>query len=478
MERAASKCVDWIWKNYPGGQFAVFCGSGNNGGDGLAIARILAAQHKRPVDIYILGDHNSGSEDFKHNYSRLNEFDHNLYLLDEDSHLFSIGDSVVLIDAMFGTGLTRPVDGWRTKVFESVNLHPGDIVSVDIPSGLFSDKLESNPFVAIKAKHTLSFHVPKMSFLFRENQKNVGTFHVLDIGLDRSFHQHQSSPFYYSTRSDIRSILKQKDQFNHKGDHGHLLLASGSIGKMGAAVLAARAALRAGCGLLTVRIPRTGLNVLQTAVPEAMCIPDTSENDLSEIRIDSRYSALAAGPGIGVSPKTTDALGELLSSINIPMVLDADALNILSQNHRWLHSLPKETVLTPHPKEFDRLFGEHHTSFERLQKLQMKAQELGVVIVLKGAYTRVALPDGSIHFNSTGNPGMGTAGSGDVLTGIIGSLLAQGYSTSEAAILGVYIHGLAGDLVAEDHGVEMMVAGDIVEDLPKAFANVGNGKNS
>ncbi len=469
MERAARKCSNWIWKKFNKSKFAVFCGTGNNGGDGLAIARHMI-EKQIPIEIYILGDPESGSEDFKTNYERLTEKNtSNIYILNEQAHIFSVNENRVLIDAIFGTGLDRIVEGWRAIVIDELNDSTNTVISIDIPSGLKSEQLEVTNAPIIQANYTLSFQLPKLSFMFNESNKYFGDLAILDIGLDSKRHSEFASEYFYSDEQFISSILRPRNTFSHKGNYGHLLLVSGGKGKMGASIMAARAACRSGLGLLTAHVPSCGYEIMQSSIPESMCVVDDEEDFISKVELKEAYNAIAIGPGIGTSKASTKMLSELIENQNCPMILDADALNILAFKPSLLKRLHENVVLTPHPKEFDRLFGEHKSSFDRLSTLKGKAKEFGIVIVLKGAHTRIALPDGRIYFNSTGNAGMAKGGSGDVLTGIIGSLLAQGYTSTEAAIAGVFIHGMAGDQCAENIGETGMIASDIIEALPLVF---------
>jgi NAD(P)H-hydrate epimerase len=272
--------------------------------------------------------------------------------------------------------------------------------------------------------------------------------------------------------SDISRLLKKRKKFDHKGIYGHGLLVAGSWGKMGSVTLGAGAALRTGIGLLTCQIPVSGRVIIQTAVHEAMVRTDRSENYISEVKNTEQFDAIGIGPGLGTMPETQKALFTLLSNFEKPMVIDADALNILSLNSAWNTLLKPGSILTPHPKEFERLAGKTQNSYERLEKQIGFSRDFKCIVVLKGAHTSITTPEGNVIFNSTGNPGMATAGSGDVLTGIILSLLAQGYSSEESAMIGVYLHGLAGDIAAEDSCYESILASDIINNIGKAFNRI------
>ena len=374
----------------------------------------------------------------------------------------------LLIDAIIGSGLSAPVSGWLKDIISAINDLNMPVISIDIPSGMFADSPSSKDVTAIKAQHVLSFQFPKLAFMFSESEIFMETFHVLPIGLEESYIRQTFTPWYYITEDTVTALLKKRRKFAHKGDFGHALLIAGSYGKMGAAVLAARAGLRSGAGLLTVHVPQKGVEVLQTAFPEVMVSVDEGEKIISSVPENLlTYNAIGVGPGIGTAPSTQEVLWLLLKRIGtVPLVLDADALNILALGQSFLTLLPENTILTPHPKEFERLSRQAYAnSMERLQAAQAFAVQYKVIVVLKGAYTAVCTPDGTTFFNTTGNPGMATAGSGDVLTGIITALLAQGYQPLEAAIIGVYLHGSAGDKATAQKGQSALIASDIVENL-------------
>jgi hydroxyethylthiazole kinase-like uncharacterized protein yjeF len=344
-------------------------------------------------------------------------------------------------------------------------------VAIDIPSGLMADSISQGPVV--EARYTISFQLPKLAFLLPQNQRFVGAWKVVDIRLSKEFLQTINTSFFYLGLKDARKILKPRSTFDHKGDFGHALVVAGSYGKLGAAVLASRAALRAGVGLLTVHVPQCGYSVLQTAVPEAMVDVDAHDAYLTNHQELDHYSTIGIGPGLGKDAETVNALASILSNFKNPVVIDADALNILSEHRALQEFIPAGSILTPHPKEFQRLAGAWKDDFERLEKQKKLAAQLNVVVIVKGAYSSIASPDGTVYFNSTGNPGMATGGTGDVLTGILTALLAQGYSPVEAACLGVYVHGLAGDIAARHKGMVSMIASDVIDHLPEAFQKLG-----
>lgn len=464
MERACREFVGWFAERFDTQyNIGVICGTGNNGGDGLGIARMLS-EMGYTVTVWVVRGGASESEDFRKNLERLRLPVNDINAaLDQD--VFQ--QCNVLIDAIFGSGLSRPVEGLYANVIDKMNASDAMRIAVDIPSGLMSDSHSIGSIV--KAHHTVSFQLPKLAFLMPENNRYTGTWHLVKIGLIKDFIKEASSPYGLLQKKDIHRIRKIRSTISHKGTFGRALLISGSYGKMGAAVLASRAALRAGVGLLTVHLPACGYVVMQTAVPEAMVQVDTHPEYFTAAPHTEHFDAVGIGPGLGQNNETMKALGNLLEKSNKPVVLDADALNILAARREYLHLLPGKSILTPHPKEFERLAGSFENDFHRLEKLKEFAAAHNVIVVLKGAWTAIAFPDGTVRFNSTGNPGMATGGTGDVLTGILTSLLAQSYSPEETAIFGVYLHGLAGDLAVHEKSYESLIASDLTEFLPVAF---------
>ncbi|HET6245030.1 MAG: NAD(P)H-hydrate dehydratase [Bacteroidetes bacterium] len=479
MERAAMACTDEISSMFDKTKlFFVFCGQGNNGGDGLAISRQL---YERGYDVKVfLADFSSNeSEGYLINKKKLKNYGIDVIRLSEKGLPFIKGNSVI-IDAVFGIGLNREVQGEYAKTIHHLNLVSEKgipVVSIDLPSGLFDeDNSSNNTHNIIRASITLTFQVPKLAFMFSENSVYVGKWKVLNIGLDEGYIEKLSSPYNYIDFKTAASLYKRRDVFSHKGIFGHALLIAGSYGKMGAAVLAAKACLRSGTGLLTTHIPGSGYSILQTTVPESMVHSDINEKTISECFAIEKYTAIGAGPGIGTEKITAVVIKALLQNSTSPLVLDADALNILSENKTWLSFLPPSTILTPHLKEFERLAGKTSNSFQRLALVREFAKKNNLVLVLKGANTAIAFADGTVWFNSTGNPGMATAGSGDVLTGILTGLIAQGYGVLQASIFGVYLHGLSGDFAKEELGEDALIASDIIKYLPKAFLALSSYK--
>ena len=469
MERAALAFAYWFTEQFPDVQrpIHIFCGPGNNGGDGLAIARML---HHRfyDVKVYRCRIGSSTSEDFDVNLGRLPA--HGgvpVQDIEKNGALPELPKGAIIIDGIFGSGLNRPVEGFWAELLEHLNRQSGTRVAIDIPSGLFADRPTES--IVFHADYTFSFEMPKFAFFFPENQQRVGTWTARSIGLHAKAIEEAQTPYFFMDEAFIKLLLRPRHKYGHKGTYGHALLLVGSYGKMGAAVLSGRACLRAGAGLVSLHVPKCGYEIMQISVPEAMVNVDRHQFLLSAIPKLEGYAAIGLGCGLGQKKATRKAVLELLKKANQPLVIDADALNILGKRPEWQQHIPKGSILTPHPKEFERLFGKASNGFERNEMQRKKAQELGIHIVLKGAHTCIAAPDGCCYFNSTGNPGMATAGSGDVLTGMITGLLAQGYEPLHAALLGVFLHGLAGDIAAEELGQEAMIAGDITERLGQAF---------
>ncbi|MEI6124132.1 MAG: NAD(P)H-hydrate dehydratase [Bacteroidota bacterium] len=471
MERAAQKCFAWIQQNMGRNKsYKIFCGKGNNGGDGLAMARMMAEKNIK-VETYIVCFSDKSSADFEENYKRLAKLKKaTLFDITITDDLPIINESDIIIDAVFGSGLSQPVTkGIALDTIDHLNKSKATIIAIDIPSGLFCDDNSENNGQVIHAKYTLTFQFPKLAFLFAGNEKFVGNWVVLPIGLHSQFIQKVDVNNFYVEEDDCRNSLKHRNKFAHKGTFGHALLVCGSRGKMGAAVLAAKACLKSGAGLVTSHIPECGYVVMQTAVPETMCEVDSDKDMFSDNLNISVYNAIGVGSGIGTHEQTQKALKQLIQNSGNPIVFDADAINILAQNPTWVSFVPKNSIFTPHPKEFERLVGKSTNEIER-QKLQIAfSKRNAVYVILKGANTCISTPAGDCYFNSTGNPGMATAGSGDLLTGILTAMLAQGYSSFETCVLGVFVHGLAGDFATKLYGYEATTASEIINMLGKAF---------
>ena len=484
IERASSVFVNEFCRRYTSryNKIFVFAGQGNNGADALAIARMLIEKGYN-VFAYLFNPSDMLSEDCKRNRNRLREDGNRQFTEIVSGTPFAppkFESQDIIIDGLFGSGLNRPLEGGFAKLVDYINHSESTVVSIDIPSGLFGEDNKENNFqYVIQADLTLTFEFPKLSFLFPENAVFVGEWKVLPIGLHPDALLKTKTSYGLITDDDIASLITTRDRFAHKGDFGHALLLAGSTGKVGAAVLAANGCLRSGAGLLTVCLPARGEVIMQTSLPEAIVAIDRNTDYLTDLPDLSKFNVIGIGPGIGKESETKDVLEMLLdSSEGKPLVIDADALNIMAENSELLHHLPEGTIITPHPKEFDRLTGTSESSYERMQKARSMAAEQKICVVLKGSYTAVCTPSGKVFFNTSGNPGMATAGSGDVLTGIILGLLAQGYRTEEAAVIGVYLHGVAGDLAAANLSEESMIAGDIVQMLGKAFKASGEGRGN
>lgn len=473
MERAASKCVDWIEKKqWQKKNFRIFCGKGNNGGDGLAIARLLF-QLDYNVSVYILEFGKAGSQDFQTNLQRLHELSlTEIHFVQTKENFPSINSGEIVIDALFGSGLNKPLEGLTAELVDHINQSNALVVSIDMPSGLFIDQSSKGNKV-VEADYTLTFQCYKLGLLVQENAPFIGIVIVLDIGLLPNFLSDQNIEHVFIGDVLARQIFKPRNAFAHKGSFGHALLIAGSYGKIGAAVLSAKACLHCGVGLLTCYLPKCGYQIMQTSLPEAMVMTDENENIVAQLPNDiEKYSVVGIGPGIGTATETQNLISFVSRRYKKPLVIDADGLNCLSLQKQLLRQLPPYSILTPHPKEFDRLFGDHHTDFDRINSAKEIAQEYNLIIVLKSHHTAIVTPSGKTFFNSTGNPGMAKGGSGDVLTGMITSLVAQNYSPQDASILGVFLHGLAGDFAANALTQEMMVATDIITFLSQAFISL------
>jgi NAD(P)H-hydrate epimerase len=473
MERAADALYSKISSLFPltTTQFCVLAGPGNNGGDALALAvKLHESGYQVHVYLYTTG---KLSPDCEANRTRL--LNNNPAIFTECQNKFitpEITKDTVIVDGLFGSGLNKPLSGIFADVVEFVNKVHNTVIAIDIPSGLNGDSYRLLNEPTVKADYTFSFQFPKIAFFFAENDSCVGTWSVLDIQLHPEGMKEMSSEYTFLEVDEIKKIYKKRQKFSHKGTYGHLAILAGSKGMAGASILAAKAALRSGVGLLTLHGPEGNRCILQTISPEVIYESDRNPDCISEFYHADKYDALAIGSGIGTRTATVDMLRELLKHLKEPCVLDADALNIIASEKTMMNFIPPGSLLTPHPKEFERLTGERRNSYLQMKKALEMAAQYQAIIILKGAYTKIINPEGHVFFNSTGNPGMATAGSGDVLTGILGALLAQGYSSENAAKLGVYLHGLSADLALETESEESLMAGDIVAGLGKAFKSV------
>jgi NAD(P)H-hydrate epimerase len=466
MNQAAALFSDAFLKKFPDcGKGLIVIGPGNNGGDGLVVARLLA--EKQDVSVFIPDWLQNFSVERVHQETQLPASVKKIRGGLDEFKLELTKDYAWLCDALFGVG-GRELEGDSATLVLEMNSFSGLKIAIDQPSGFLNPLNKDNP--VFEAHWVGTFHCPKMGFLFPSNQRFVPEFEVLDIGLLEP--EAEKEPVHFLEKSQISALLQKRKRFSHKGHFGHGILIAGSTGKMGAAVLAARAMLRSGIGLATVYGPKSGRIILQTAIPEAMWISDPDKNNFSQCPPLGYYQAIGIGPGLGTLLKTGLAFRQVLERSVHPMVIDADALNLLGENPGWFSFLPACSLLTPHPKEFERMAGKSNSDQEVMTKVLEFSKKHQVILILKGAFTLICHPDGRAWFNSSGNPGMATAGSGDVLTGILTGLLAQGYDPLSAAMLGVYVHGLAGDLAAKNLGQNALIASDLVEYLGRAFLNL------
>ena len=471
MERSAkaiTQAITEVWGSQT--PVIIFAGPGNNGGDALAVGRLLCDKGYE-VTVYLFNIYGKLSDDCATNKKRLAE-KRSKALIEvtqefEPPHL-EVGTLVV--DGLFGSGLNKPLAGGFSSLVKYINASPAQVVSIDMPSGLMTEDNTYNVRAnIIRADLTLTLQQPKLSFLFPENQQFIGRLKVLDIRLSKEGIEKIDANYTLIEENDIRPRLLHRDPFAHKGKMGNALIIAGSYGMGGASVLATKACLRAGAGKVTTHTPKRNSLLLQISAPEAIIQFDREETIFSEAVDTEDFNAVGIGPGLGTSEQTAIAIIAQLRRTQCPIVADADAINILANHRAWVQQLPKDIIMTPHPKEFDRLEGPSTDSYERLMKARDLAQRLQAYILLKGHHTSLCLPDGHIMFNSTGNAGMATAGSGDVLTGIITGLLARGYKHLDACVVGMYLHGLAGDIAAKELGVESVIAGDLIQYLPYAF---------
>ncbi|MFC3365471.1 NAD(P)H-hydrate dehydratase [Pedobacter fastidiosus] len=427
---------------------AIFCGKGNNGGDGLAIAHLLIANGYENIKVYVVNFSAKQSDDFAINLQRIEETRCKKFEINQVSDLKNIKTDLI-IDAILGSGLNKPLEGAYTDLVSFINQLNKRVYSVDVPTGFFAEGKLPEKYNGIKAYKTICFQRPKINFFFPESALATDKYEVVEIGLDEGFIQKQDADFYLLEKKDIQKLLKPRKLFSHKGTYGHALIVAGSANTMGAALLSSMACLHSGAGLTTACIPQSGLIALNTSLPEVMALP---RDEYTRIENPAKYQAIAVGPGLGVSTENEKLLETLIASEQ-PLVIDADALNMLAERQDLFQKLTENTILTPHLKEFDRLFGDHITWWERLQTAKQKARDLKIIIVLKNQFTFICLPNGKVYINPTGNPAMAQGGMGDVLTGIIVAFIAQKYTPADAAILACFVHGRAGDYLAMERFV-------------------------
>lgn len=472
MERAAIQLFGWLKtqlkENRP--KINLFCGIGNNGGDGLALARLLLNDGYE-VEVYIVNFSDKRSDDFLLNLKRLKEHQFWPEFINENSDLPELNQGEIVIDAIFGIGLNRPAEGWIKELIQHINQSKSYVIAVDVPSGLYLDKAPEDPEAIIKAETTITFQLPKLVFFLPETAEFAGRVEIADIGLDRNFITKTASEALLIQQHDAQRLYKPRAKFSHKGTFGHCLVSGGSYGKMGSVLLATKAALRVGAGKVSALIPKCGYDILQLGIPEAMVITAENEKFLEKTTIDFTPESICFGIGAGKEEATKEYLEQLMKERSAPLLIDADGINILAENQELLKHLPEKSILTPHPGELKRLLGEWEDDFDKLEKAKAFSLKYKVILVIKGAYT-ITIADKNLYINSTGNPGMATAGSGDTLSGIIAGLVAQGYDATIAAVFGVYLHGKAGDLAAEKLGFEAVIADDLIQHLGEAYKSL------
>lgn len=473
MERAGTETFNWIHSRLQGAQVPihVFCGIGNNGGDGLVVARHLIS-HSYKVIVYVVNFSEKRSKDFLINYDRIKEVTKDWPKVLNSKEDFPVIDSEdIIVDAVFGIGLNREADKWVKQLFQHLKASKAYTISIDIPSGLYLDKVPEDENAVVSANMTLTFQFPKLVFFLPDTAKYTEQWDILDIGIDQEYLATTPSNIELIGKQEVLSIYQPRGKFSHKGNYGHALIIGGSYGKIGAVTLSSRASLSSGVGLVTAYVPKCGYQVLQTSFPEAMVITDSSENIITEINYYIEPTVIGIGMGLGTDPETVKAFEAFLKANKSPLVVDADALNILSKHKSLLKLLPKQSVLTPHPRELERLIGTWKDDFEKLQNAKDFSKKHKVIVVIKGANTITVFKD-QFYINSTGNPGLATAGSGDVLTGVITGLIAQGYKSLEASIFGVYLHGKSADIAVEFTGYQSLIASHVIDNLGKAYLDL------
>jgi len=471
MERASKAFVGWFVNHFPDRKLkiAVYCGTGNNGGDGLAIARLLY-DHKYPnIDIKVARFSEKSTADFNTNLGRIKQMGLGLYELEPDAS-FAAEDAEIIIDALLGSGLNKPLYGDYQRLADFINRLHKTVVAVDVPTGFYADGEMDKNATVIHADLVIAFQQPKINFLLPESAPHIKCWEAVNIGLDEGFIRSLQSPYRFLEEKDIRRILKPRHRFSNKGTYGHALIIAGQAKTMGAALISSAGCAYAGAGLTTTCVPESGLTALNTYQPEVMAII-RKENEMPEIEWE-KFSTIGIGPGLGKDDDALKLLTAVVENFKKPVVIDADGLNLLAANPKLWDRVPADSIVTPHMKEFDRLFGHHANWWERLQSAIENAQKRNINIVLKNDYTLVATPKGQVYFNSTSNAAMATGGMGDVLTGIITSLVAQDYSPTEACILGVYIHGKAGDELALPNRMNVIMPGQLAQQLPLTMAKL------
>ncbi|WP_044398332.1 bifunctional ADP-dependent NAD(P)H-hydrate dehydratase/NAD(P)H-hydrate epimerase [Lacinutrix sp. Hel_I_90] len=475
MERAGIQIFNWLHMRMQGAQVPihVFCGIGNNGGDGLVVARHLIS-HGYNVKTYVVNCSTKRSKDFLINYDRIKNVSNDwpkLLSCQEDFEEIVVDEKDIIIDAIFGIGINRPVDDWVKALFNHFKTTKAYTVSIDIPSGLHTDQVPEDKEAVVNAGYTLSFQTPKLVFFLPETARYTTQWEVLDIGIDPEFLFTTPTEAQLIGKNEVLPIYKPREKYSHKGIYGHSLVIGGSYGKIGAVTLASRAALSIGAGKVTAYVPKCGYTVLQTALPEVMVITDPEEEKITNISFDIAPTVIGFGVGVGTDAKTIAAFEAFLKTNKTPLVIDADGLNILAKKKALLKALPEQTILTPHPKELEGLVGKWKDDFDKLKKTKAFAKKYKLIVVIKGANTITIFED-KLYVNTTGNPGLATAGSGDVLTGMITGMLSQGYAPLAGTIFAIYLHGRSADLLIENLGYQSLIASHVIEGIGEAYIDL------
>lgn len=471
MEHAATLCFEWLHQRLQGQNIKihVFCGIGNNGGDGLVMARHLH-QHGYNVNCYVVNFSDKRTEDFLINYNRLKEIGEWPTVISHEEEFPTVNFEDIVIDAIFGNGLTRKPTGFTKKLIQYINSTKVFTLAIDMPSGMFAEKTVTDSKSVLKAGHILTFQAPKLAFFLLENKNFFNTWEVIDIGLDTTFINSLKPKTHLINKPEALQLYQPRERWAHKGSLGHSLLIGGSFGKIGAIVLASEAALKIGSGLVSAYIPKCGYTILQTKLPEVMVEVD-EEKHLSHFNFNTKATVIGIGTGLGKNNNTAKGLEKFLAQNKLPLVIDADALNIISENKNLLTLVPKNSVLTPHPKELERLIGNWKNDFDKLKKVIYFSKKYNIILVLKDAITFTVKND-FIYINNSGNQALATGGSGDVLTGIITGLIAQNYDTLSATILGIYLHGKTAEIALNNLTYESFTASDIINYLPDAYIDL------
>lgn len=472
MERVAIQIFNWLHMRLQGApvKIQLFCGIGNNGGDGIAVARHLQ-EHGYNIEVHIVNYSEKRSPDFLVNLDRLKDRKIWPNFISSATELPEISKDNIVIDAIFGIGLNRKPDAWVGKLIKHINTSQAFILAVDLPSGLFTKKATKNTESVIKANYVLSFQTPKLIFFLPETGIYSNQWEILNIGIDEEYLTKTEADYELIGKNEVLPMYIPREKFSHKGTYGHALIIGGSYGKVGAVQLSSRSCLYSGSGLVTAYVPKCGYIPLQTALPEVMVLTSNSDEIVSNIDFNFEPTVIGIGVGLGTSAETKKAFAAFLKTNKTPLVIDADALNMLSEDQKLLKHLPEKSVLTPHPKELQRLIREWKDDFDKLEKAKVFSKKYNCILVLKGAHT-ITLYNGKGYVNSTGNPGMATAGSGDVLTGIITGLIAQGYEPLSATVFGVYLHGRAGDMALDNYGYQSLTASAIIDAIGDAYIDL------